>query len=214
MSTTTPLFPTAPTSSDLFVNPRTATTTSGSSAPNNTAGGYGWGGGGYGTGQSAYFQTVVISLVALAVLLIISVASPPFNHRLAVRDPDTSPAHRCSSITVAEDYDIIKVKNGRSPRCLPMDVPGEDDAKRIKISARRPRCTNVCLTSRLALRKIQGTSGAEDRLERMLWANMLSKTLLNGNPSPSNHSIRKPSPQERRLKTHRTAHQGQIRADR
>lgn len=80
MSTTTPLFPTAATSSDLFVNPRTATTTTSStSAPQNTAGGYGWGGGGYGTGQSAYFQTVVISLVALAVLLIISVASFPFS---------------------------------------------------------------------------------------------------------------------------------------
>lgn len=76
MSTTTPLFPTAPTSSDLFVNPRTATTNNAPSTTTNTNGGYGWGGGGYGTGQGAYFQTVVISLVALAVLLIISVASP------------------------------------------------------------------------------------------------------------------------------------------
>lgn len=75
MSTTTPLFPTAPTSSDLFVNPRTATSSSAAATTtsNNNNSGYGWGGGGYGNGQSAYFQTVVISLVALAVLLVISV---------------------------------------------------------------------------------------------------------------------------------------------
>ncbi|KAJ9103847.1 hypothetical protein QFC21_002309 [Naganishia friedmannii] len=72
MTATTPLFPTAATTSDLFVNPRTATTstTAPTTTSNNNYPSSGWGG--YG-GQSSYFQTVVISLVALAVLLIISV---------------------------------------------------------------------------------------------------------------------------------------------
>ncbi|GHJ83992.1 hypothetical protein NliqN6_0394 [Naganishia liquefaciens] len=135
MSTTTPLFPTAPTSSDLFYNPRTATTFSAAAttSSNNNSPGYGWGGGGYGNGQSAYFQTVVISLVALAVLLVISVMFLYYRRRRLryYRGEEwpfpTLPANGRPGRRRKEEKDYGEVPE--MYECL-LDVKGDDDGSK------------------------------------------------------------------------------------
>jgi hypothetical protein len=146
MSITTPLFPTAATTSDLFVNPRTATTstTAPTTTNNNNYPSSGWGG--YG-GQSSYFQTVVISLVALAVLLIISVVSILSIPNIHLNTYAYRSLHkRCSCTTVVDDYATIKeVKNGHSQHYQPMDEPA-DEERRKRTLAKRLKCTNACWT--------------------------------------------------------------------